>query len=233
MAAAQENRTKIQRRKDAETEKIEKANETKARIQQQTKAEEERRTQKKKGERIKQEQDTTKQKQEQEQREREIENEHKASEVAEAEWCEKVGRNKGSQRGSKEEALLLSGLAKRKQQEERTKREQDDRKKIQDQKQTAREIESLSMQRMSEEMMVRSRTTVKGGGVAQHVGAATVSGALLLEEVGAVESAPAFERTSGVWGAWSMMQDGRGSEGQQEVVEVHGAARGGTGGGRS
>jgi len=112
-AAAQDHRTKIQRRKDAETQKIKKANKTKARIQQQTEVEEERRTQKKKEERIKPEQDKTKKKHEQEQREQEIESEHKASEVAEAGWCEKVGGNKGSQRGSKEEALLLSGLAKR------------------------------------------------------------------------------------------------------------------------
>jgi len=46
--------------------------------------------------------------------------------VAAAGWCEKVGKKK-SQRGSKEEALLLSGLAKRKQEEDRGKSEQDSR----------------------------------------------------------------------------------------------------------
>jgi len=59
-AAAQIRRTKLQRREDAETEKIKKANGEKARTQQQAKAEEERRTQKKKEERIKQLQDTMK-----------------------------------------------------------------------------------------------------------------------------------------------------------------------------
>jgi len=99
--------------------------------------------------------------------------------------------------------------------------------------QRAREMDGL--QRRSGEVAVKNRMTSNSGKDVQHVGAATMSGALILKTVTTVAPPAAPQKTTLVGGgnAWNMMQGGAGSERQQGASEMNNSAsgRGGSGSG--
>jgi len=102
-----------------------------------------------------------------------------------------------------------------------------------EQEQTAREMDCV--QRRSEEVAVKNRMAANRGKGVQHVGAATVSGALVLKTVTTVAPPAAPQKTTwvGGGGAWNMMQGGASSERQQGASEMNDSAsgRGGSGSG--